>query len=74
MVAVLQATELAVLAEHSSGSLFIAGIIPGFVKAAAFVIMIMLMARFTPGLVFNLKRQTEVWSSGALASPAAGLS
>ncbi|MBT9476075.1 TRAP transporter large permease subunit [Polaromonas sp.] len=49
-----------VLAEQSIGTLFIAGIIPGFVMAAAFAIMIMLMARFTPGLVFDLKRQAEM--------------
>lgn len=46
-----------VLAEQSIGTLFIAGIIPGFVMAVAFAVMIMLMARFTPGLVFDLKRQ-----------------
>ncbi|WP_397412743.1 TRAP transporter large permease [Polaromonas sp.] len=45
-----------VLAEQSIGTLFIAGIIPGFVMAVAFAVMIMLMARFTPGLVFDLKR------------------
>lgn len=49
-----------VLAEQSIGTLFIAGIIPGFVMAAAFAVMIMLMARFTPGLVFDLKRQVEM--------------
>lgn len=49
-----------VLAEQSIGTLFIAGIIPGFVMAAAFAVMIMLMARFTPGLVFDLKRQAEM--------------
>ncbi|QHE74865.1 TRAP transporter large permease [Hydrogenophaga sp. PBL-H3] len=49
-----------VLAEQSIGTLFIAGIIPGFVMAAAFAIMIILMAKFTPGLVFDLKRQAEM--------------
>lgn len=49
-----------VLAEQSIGTLFIAGIIPGFVMAAAFAIMIMLMARFTPGFVFDLKRRAEM--------------
>jgi tripartite ATP-independent transporter DctM subunit len=49
-----------VLAEQSIGTLFIAGIIPGFVMAAAFTIMIMLMARFTPGLMFDLERQAEI--------------
>ena len=49
-----------VLAEQSIGTLFIAGIIPGFAMAAAFAAMIMLMARFTPGLVFDLKRQAKM--------------
>ena len=49
-----------VLAEQSIGTLFIAGIIPGFMMAAAFASMIMLMAKFTPGLVFDLKRQTKL--------------
>lgn len=49
-----------VLAEQSIGSLFIAGIIPGFVMAAAFAVMIMLMARFLPSLVFDLQRQAEM--------------
>jgi C4-dicarboxylate transporter DctM subunit len=49
-----------VLAEQSIGSLFIAGIIPGFVMAAAFAVMIMLMARFMPSLVFDLQRQAEM--------------
>lgn len=49
-----------VLAEQSIGTLFIAGIIPGFVMASAFAAMIVLMATFTPGLVFDLKRQSEM--------------
>lgn len=49
-----------VLAEQSIGTLFIAGIIPGFVMAITFAAMIMLMASFTPGLVFDLKRQAEM--------------
>ncbi|MDP2251228.1 MAG: TRAP transporter large permease subunit [Hydrogenophaga sp.] len=49
-----------VLAEQSIGTLFIAGIIPGFAMAGAFAAMIMLMARFTPGFVFDLKRQAEL--------------
>ncbi len=48
-----------VLAEQSIGTLFIAGIIPGLAMATAFTAMIMLMARFTPGLVFDLKRQAH---------------
>lgn len=46
-----------VLAEQSIGTLFIAGIIPGFLLAAAFVLLIVLMATFSPRLVFDLKRQ-----------------
>ena len=49
-----------VLAEQSIGTLFLAGLIPGVVMALAFAIMIMLMARFTPGVVFDLERQREV--------------
>jgi len=49
-----------VLAEQSIGTLFIAGIIPGFVMAMAFAGMIMLMAKFTPGLVFDLKRHAAL--------------
>ena len=49
-----------VLAEQSIGTLFVAGVIPGFLLAVAFAVMIMLMARFTPHLVFDLKRQAEI--------------
>jgi C4-dicarboxylate transporter, DctM subunit len=45
-----------VLAEQSIGKLFIAGVIPGFLLALAFVVMIVLMAIFTPGKVFDLDR------------------
>ena len=48
-----------VLAEQSIGTLFIAGIIPGFMLAAAFALLIVMMATFTPGLVYDLKRQHE---------------
>ncbi|MBL0917687.1 MAG: TRAP transporter large permease subunit [Hydrogenophaga sp.] len=46
-----------VLAEQSIGKLFIAGVIPGFLLAAVFVVMIVLMATFTPGKVFDLQRR-----------------
>lgn len=49
-----------VLAEQSIGKLFVAGVIPGFLLAIAFAVMIMLMARFSPGLVFDLQRQREL--------------
>lgn len=49
-----------VLAEQSIGKLFIAGVIPGFMLAIVFAVMIMLMARFTPGKVFDLQRQAEL--------------
>ena len=45
-----------VLAEQSIGKLFIAGVIPGFLLAVVFAGMIVLMARFTPGRVFDLER------------------
>lgn len=46
-----------VLAEQSIGKLFIAGLIPGLLMAFAFAVMIMVMARFSPSLVFDLQRQ-----------------
>lgn len=46
-----------VLAEQSIGKLFIAGVIPGFLLAVVFVLMIVLMATFTPGKVFDLQRR-----------------
>jgi C4-dicarboxylate transporter DctM subunit len=49
-----------VLAEQSIGKLFIAGVIPGFLLAIVFAVMIMLMARFAPGRVFDLQRQAEL--------------
>lgn len=49
-----------VLAEQSIGKLFIAGVIPGFLLAGVFAVMIMLMARFAPGKVFDLQRQAEL--------------
>jgi len=62
-----------VLAEQSIGTLFIAGIIPGFMLAAVFVAMIVLMATFAPGMVFDLKRQRDMAqqrASGPLLSGA----
>ena len=49
-----------VLAEQSIGTLFIAGVIPGFLLAIVFAAMIMLMARFTPGTVFDLQKQAAM--------------
>ena len=46
-----------VLAEQSIGTLFIAGLIPGLLMACAFAVLIMVMARFSPSLVFDLQRQ-----------------
>jgi len=42
-----------VLAEQSIGKLFIAGVIPGLLLAAAFVVLIVGMATFTPGRVYD---------------------
>lgn len=49
-----------VLAEQSIGKLFIAGVMPGFLLAVVFAVMIMLMARFAPAKVFDLQRQAEL--------------
>lgn len=49
-----------VLAEQSIGKLFVAGVIPGFLLALAFAVMIILMAHFWPNMVFDLKRQREI--------------
>ena len=46
-----------VLAEQSIGTLFIAGVIPGFMLAIVFAAMIMLMARFSPSAVFDLQKE-----------------
>lgn len=56
-----------VLAEQSIGTLFIAGLIPGLALALSFAAMIMLMARFTPGLVFDLRRQAEIAAARSTA-------
>jgi tripartite ATP-independent transporter DctM subunit len=45
-----------VLAEQSIGKLFIAGVIPGFLLALAFAVMIVLMATFMPAKVFDLQK------------------
>lgn len=46
-----------VLAEQSIGTLFIAGLIPGLLMAVTFAVLIVVMARFSPSLVFDLQRQ-----------------
>jgi len=42
-------------------------VIPGFFLAIAFAVMIMLMARFAPGAVFDLKKQAEIAASRSTA-------
>jgi C4-dicarboxylate transporter, DctM subunit len=49
-----------VLAEQSIGKLFIAGLIPGLLLAVIFATMVILLARFAPGVVYDLKRQHEL--------------
>jgi tripartite ATP-independent transporter DctM subunit len=49
-----------VLAEQSIGKLFIAGLIPGLLLATVFAAMILLLARFAPGLVYDLSRQQQI--------------
>ncbi|WP_323765353.1 TRAP transporter large permease subunit [Marinovum sp.] len=57
------------VAEQSVGEMFLAGVVPGLLLAAAYVLAIWLMARFTPGFVGG--RKVEVanlmpWSEIAL--------
>ena len=42
-----------VLAEVSIGRMFLAGVIPGLIMAGAFVLLIVLLARFKPAYVFS---------------------
>lgn len=46
-----------VLAEQSIGTLFLAGVVPGLVMAVAFAVMIIAMAHFTPGMVYDAQHQ-----------------
>ena len=46
-----------VLAEQSIGKLFIAGVIPGFMLAATFIVLIVGMATFAPGKVYDPERR-----------------
>ena len=48
-----------VLAEQSIGTLFIAGLLPGLLLALSFAAMILLLARYAPGVVYNLKDRHE---------------
>jgi C4-dicarboxylate transporter DctM subunit len=60
-----------VLAEQSIGTLFIAGIIPGFLLAAMFVVTIVALATFRPQLVYDLRRREAALHVGRLV-PALG--
>lgn len=62
-----------VLSEQSIGALFIAGLIPGLLMAFGFTVMIVLMARFSPGFVFDLKRQSTLDASFQTAQKLSGL-
>ena len=53
-----------VLAEVSIGKMFIAGVIPGIIIAVGFVAMILLLATFAPGYVYDLEKRT----AGTLAT------
>jgi C4-dicarboxylate transporter, DctM subunit len=58
-----------VLAEQSIGKLFMAGVIPGFLLAIVFAVMIMMMARFTPGKVFDLNSNPVGCANARSQSP-----
>lgn len=49
-----------VLAEVSIGRMFLAGIIPGLLMAGAFVLMIVLLARYRPSYVFGATGEAAV--------------
>ena len=57
-----------VLAEVSIGALFLAAVLPGILLAVAFAVGVVLMARFAPSFVGNVKRETrpEHGRAGAL--------
>ena len=56
------------VSEVSIGKLFIAAVIPGLILAAAFMLMISLVAKFWPGFVGNPKAIAEVPHMSARAS------
>lgn len=65
------------VAEQSVGEMFLAGVVPGILLAAAYVLAIWLMARLTPGFVGGRKVEAATlmpWSEIALKlGPIAGL-
>ncbi|SEO82682.1 TRAP transporter large permease [Aquisalimonas asiatica] len=48
-----------ILAEVSIGHMFLAGVLPGLLLAVNFVIMILLLARFAPNLVYNMAEKLK---------------
>lgn len=53
-----------VLAEVSIGRMFLAGIIPGLLMTGAFVLMIVLLARYRPTYVFGARGEAAVQPAG----------
>ncbi len=49
-----------VLAEVSIGRMFLAGVVPGIVMSIAFIIIIVMLARFRPGFVYEQATQSAV--------------
>jgi tripartite ATP-independent transporter DctM subunit len=60
-----------VLAEVSIGRLFLAGVVPGILMAAAFILMIVLLARFRPGYVYTDGRRVAIAAPAETASTVA---
>lgn len=57
-----------VMTEQSIGKLFVAGIIPGLILAALFMVVVALLCRFNPGLApLATEPKTGGWKSGAFA-------
>jgi C4-dicarboxylate transporter, DctM subunit len=60
-----------VLAEVSIGRMFLAGVVPGILMAAAFILMIVLLARFRPGYVYTEARRVAIAAPAETASTVA---
>ncbi len=48
-----------IVAEQSIGQMFLAGIVPGLILAAAYIVAILAMGRLTPGFIGGVERQPD---------------
>ena len=56
-----------VLAEVSIGKMFVAGVVPGIIIAVGFVLVILALATFAPGYVYDLKRRPQSLATDDIA-------